>query len=112
MTTSNLTLPTAVPASPNRVLFGAEAVALLKRFPARPRLTSWPETDATREEVIARLRQPPLRVKGHSTQDSRMVGVRILLSWLETFPGDTWQQRWEASPIAAEPEKWYEKVRE
>ncbi|MFE4171880.1 hypothetical protein ACFRR7_07435 [Streptomyces sp. NPDC056909] len=62
--------------------------------------------------MIARLRQPPLRVKGHSTQDSRMVGVRILLSWLETFPGDTWQQRWEASPIAAEPEKWYEKVRE
>ncbi|MGW1520741.1 tyrosine-type recombinase/integrase [Streptomyces sp. NPDC002287] len=95
------------------MLAGAEAVALLKRFPARPRLTSWPETAATRDEVIARLGQPPLRVKGRpSTQDSRMVGVRILLSWLETFPGDTWQQRWEASPIAAEPEQWYEKVRE
>lgn len=41
-----------------------------------------------------------------------MVGVRILLSWLESFPGDTWQQRWEASPIATEPERRYEKVRE
>ncbi|MFI8985067.1 tyrosine-type recombinase/integrase [Streptomyces antimycoticus] len=30
-----------------------------------------------------------------------MVGVRLLLGWLETFPGDTWQQRWEASPASA-----------
>ncbi|MEU6872887.1 hypothetical protein [Streptomyces sp. NPDC046751] len=64
MTASSLTLATAVPAPPNRVLAGAEAVALLKRFPARPRLTIWPETAATRDEVIARLGQPPLRVKG------------------------------------------------
>jgi hypothetical protein len=44
MTAAGLTWPISAPALVNRVLVGAEAVALLKRFPARPRLTSWSET--------------------------------------------------------------------
>ncbi|MGW0775205.1 tyrosine-type recombinase/integrase [Streptomyces sp. NPDC002835] len=39
-----------------------------------------------------------------------MVGARLLLSWLETFPGDTWQERWQATPVSNEPERWHETV--
>ncbi|MCX4428343.1 hypothetical protein [Streptomyces mirabilis] len=41
-----------------------------------------------------------------------MVGARAVLSWLETFPGDTWQQRWESTPAATKHRRWYEQVRE
>ncbi|MGX4690733.1 tyrosine-type recombinase/integrase [Streptomyces sp. JNUCC 63] len=39
-----------------------------------------------------------------------MVGARLVLGWLETFPGDTWQQRWEASPAAVAYEGWTEEL--
>ncbi|WP_247708373.1 site-specific integrase [Streptomyces sp. C3-3] len=35
-----------------------------------------------------------------------MVGARLLLKWLETFPGKTWQDRWKASPIASAACDW------
>lgn len=41
-----------------------------------------------------------------------MVGARLLLTWLETFPGDTWQERWQATPTANKPEQWLETVRQ
>ncbi|WP_329492957.1 hypothetical protein [Kitasatospora herbaricolor] len=34
-----------------------------------------------------------------------------MLTWLEGFPGDTWQQRWEASPVASDSHKWEQVVR-
>ncbi|MFJ9461370.1 tyrosine-type recombinase/integrase [Kitasatospora sp. NPDC101447] len=40
-----------------------------------------------------------------------MVAARFLLAWLETFPGDTWQQRWDASPAAAARQRWFDHPR-
>lgn len=87
-------------------LAGAEAAALLEKFPPRPRLVDWSETAQSREQVLDRLQNAPLRADNDSTQSVRMVGARLLLSWLETFPGRTWQERWEASPIAAPTIDW------
>lgn len=41
-----------------------------------------------------------------------MVGARLLLTWLQTFPGDTWQERWQATPTSNDPGRWHENVRE
>ncbi|MER7045540.1 site-specific integrase [Streptomyces jumonjinensis] len=87
-------------------LAGAEVISLLQKFPPRPLLDTWPATSASREAVIERLRQPPLRLERTASQSSRLVGARWLLEWLETFPGGTWQQRWLASPAPEAPADW------
>lgn len=87
---------------PHTSMTGAEALALIDRFPPRARPDGWPATAAPREEVLHRLTQPPLRAPTERAQMARMVGARLLLGWLETFPGETWQQRWQATPADAQ----------
>ncbi|MGP3636157.1 site-specific integrase [Streptomyces sp. 24-1644] len=100
-------------APPFRPLAGGEAEKLFRRFPARPRPTTWPETAVSRGALLDRLQQPaPILPGTDSTQATRMVGVRLLLRWLATLPGDTWQQRWLASPAATELRQWYAHVQE
>lgn len=94
-----------------RLVPDAGTAALLERFPARPRPTVWPATALSREKILARLQQSPWVRAGSGTRATRMVGVRTLLSWLETYPGQTWQQRWEATGAEAETQLWYEMVR-
>ncbi|MFF3271665.1 tyrosine-type recombinase/integrase [Streptomyces chrestomyceticus] len=91
-----------------RSLAGAEVDALVQQFPARPRPATWPATMATRAEVIARLQRPPLSLAGGQT--ARMAGARTLLQWLETFPGDTWQERWQASPATGPVDTWVDQI--
>lgn len=110
---TTLDLPELLAPSTHRSLAGAEAAALFQRFPARPRAATWPVTALTRDDLLDRL----LEVRPHtgssaSAHSTRMTGARLLLTWLETFPGDTWQDRWEATPAAAAPERWYVEVRE
>ncbi|MFI5822907.1 tyrosine-type recombinase/integrase [Streptomyces rishiriensis] len=89
---------------------GAEVDSLMQQFPARPRPTTWPATMETREEVIARLQRPPLsRTAG---QTARMAGARTLLQWLETFPGETWQARWQASPATGPVDSWVDQIQQ
>ncbi|MFJ4980379.1 tyrosine-type recombinase/integrase [Streptomyces coeruleorubidus] len=79
-------------------MVGAEALTLMNRFPHRQRPSTWEATAVTREEVLERLARPPLRAAEPSAQANRMFGARLLLDWLMTFPGETWQQRWQTSP--------------
>ncbi|MYS93815.1 MULTISPECIES: tyrosine-type recombinase/integrase [Streptomyces] len=105
MTTTVLTAPAKAP----RKLAGAEAAALLEKFPPRERAASWPMTEADSEYILDTLQQPPFRVK-RNAQVTRMVGARIILSWLQTFPGSTWQACWDASPAAHSPSGWHRDV--
>ncbi|WP_344637713.1 site-specific integrase [Kitasatospora cystarginea] len=82
-------------------LAGAALVALTERFPPRPYEDDWPETSQSYEEVMARLNRPPLRAASDSTHDYRRRGAQNILRWLQHHPGDTWQQRWNASPAAS-----------
>ncbi|WP_328335791.1 site-specific integrase [Streptomyces sp. NBC_00455] len=94
-----------------RPLAGVEAAKLLQRFPPRPRPTDWPVTSLNRADLYDWLRHPDQRLPGtESSQATRMVGARLLLSWMETLPGDTWQQRWLASPAASQQKGWYAHV--
>ncbi|PJE96559.1 site-specific integrase [Streptomyces carminius] len=88
--------PSARPAT--RTLKGAEAAALLRRFPPRTPASTWPMTEATSEYLLHSIQRPPLCAPGESAQAVREIGARVLLQWLQTFPGATWQERWQASP--------------
>ncbi|MFI6850500.1 hypothetical protein OG535_40300 [Kitasatospora sp. NBC_00085] len=94
---------------PTKSLAGSEAIALLERFPARTRAADWPATMESREGVIERLGQPPL-LQRRGVQGTRMAGARALLLWLESFPGGTWQQRWEASSAESSVISWTEEA--
>ncbi|MGW3168417.1 hypothetical protein ACWC9Q_37900 [Streptomyces sp. NPDC001142] len=58
------------------------------------------------EEVLALLDRPPLRADKAHTRWQRRSGAHALLTWLASFPGESWQERWEASPAALGPEGW------
>ncbi|MFG2586555.1 site-specific integrase, partial [Streptomyces solisilvae] len=89
---------------------GAAATEVLRAFPPRTLATSWPQTEAPREEVLNRLHQPPLRYENKQSQYQRTVGASLLLDWLTTLPGNTWQQRWDTSLASADYNGWYQEA--
>ena len=87
-------------------LSGEAFRALRVRFPGRRVPDVWAATAASRAQVLARLEHPPLRSGSLSTRQARHTGADRLLRWLGTFPGETWQQRWRASPAADRGADW------
>ncbi|MFJ3966128.1 tyrosine-type recombinase/integrase [Streptomyces sp. NPDC090036] len=70
--------------------------ALRERFPSRSAEAWWPATAQLADDVLRRLTAPPFLPAANATRAGRRRGVAKLLRWLSSFPGDTWQQRWEA----------------
>jgi hypothetical protein len=70
---------------------------LLASFPPRPVASSWPATQASRSVVLARVLAAPFALDNRLSQQTRRLGVLAVLSWLQTQPGGSWQQRWQAS---------------
>ena len=88
----------AVPgAVPGAVAVKQTGAALVAAFPPRPVAPSWPATEAGRAAVLARVLSPPFALDNPLSQQTRRLGVLAVLSWLQTFPGTSWQQRWQAS---------------
>jgi hypothetical protein len=71
--------------------------ALLASFPPRRVESSWPATEASRCAVLARVLTTPFALDNPLSQQTRRLGVLAVLSWLQTFSGASWQQRWQAS---------------
>ncbi len=67
---------------------------LRERFPTRQPEQCWADTARTAEDTIAGLTSGFFASDVKTTQAGRRRGVTKLLDWLVTFPGDTWQQRW------------------
>ncbi len=89
----------------------ADALAVMKQFPPRPALESWPETAADRFAVARRMLAPPIALGDASARHWRKLGILKVLDWLELHPGATWQQRWNASGInAVHPGDWRDRV--
>jgi Phage integrase family len=82
--------PTSGPVKPT----GAQ---LLAAFPPRPTASSWPATQASRSAVLARVLATPFTLDNPASQQTRRLGVLAVLNWLQNHPGDSWQQRWQAS---------------
>ncbi len=74
---------------------------LREQFPPRPAQPWWPETAQDQAAVLQRLTSPPFTPEGGSARAARRRGTAKILRWLASFPGDTWQQRWEASGVEA-----------
>jgi hypothetical protein len=88
-------------------LFGEASKALSQKFPAREVPNTWPATASSTEEVLDRLSRPPLKA-GPQVHWRRTQGTRILLGWLASLPGETWQQRWQASGSRSLGKRWTE----
>jgi hypothetical protein len=104
--------PAAVRKSQVRRLAGPDAEALLRRFPPRPAMGGWANTMLPRQQVLELLLASPFALASPGSGKQRKYGLRRLLDWLETHPGDTWQQRWLASGAEAaadwrdQPARW------
>ena len=76
---------------------------LRRQFPPRPARGWWPATAQDGDEVLRRLASPPFLAEREATRAGRRRGTVKLLRWLASFPGDSWQQRWEASQAEDHP---------
>jgi len=92
---------------PPGALAGQAAQALRRQFPARQVPGTWPVTAASRAEITAMLGRPPWLTARAATGEARRRGAGKLLRWLESFPGQTWQQRWSASPMHSLGAGWH-----
>jgi hypothetical protein len=89
---------TIVPRTPARTWqVSSEAQALLEKFPPRLVPASWPRTRQDRAEVDARLATELFRTNDRHTRCHRKLSLEAVLDWLELHPGQTWQQRWDAT---------------
>ncbi|WP_433521351.1 tyrosine-type recombinase/integrase [Nocardia pseudovaccinii] len=70
---------------------------LRTEFPPRSVEGWWPHTAATAEQVQQRLTAPPFVPSANGTRAGRRRGVTKILRWLSSFPGGTWQDRWQVS---------------
>lgn len=91
---TQLTIGSASPAATGRT--GTRSATLRTRFPARRIAAAWPQTRLSRQSVLQRLGTGPFVVDTPAGEGNRRRGLRIVLDWLQTQPGDTWQQRWLA----------------
>jgi integrase len=68
---------------------------LAEAFPARPVARSWPTTELSREEIESLVSSSPL-LEGldERTRRGRLGGLCVVLDWLSSVPGVSWQERW------------------
>lgn len=74
---------------------------------ARPSV--WPETARSRSEVLAALDELDGGVPVKERR-RRRAAVGLLLDWLQTFPGGSWQQRWQVCGADAAGSDWADLV--
>jgi integrase len=77
------------------------ASALLEKYPPRTVPDTWEATGLSRAALTGRLLAPPYAETPWQLRERRLA-LRRFLDWLEQYPGDTWQQRWQASGIASD----------
>jgi len=82
------------PASPR--MRPEAASALLEKYPPRAVPETWEATALSRAALTGRLLAPPYAETPWSLRERR-ISLRRFLDWLEQYPGDTWQQRWQAA---------------
>jgi Phage integrase family len=74
---------------------GPDMQRLHRHYPPRLVPPSWSGTCQDRDQLLARLLAPPFT--DAATMVRRTRGVVSVVDWLVDQPGDTWQERWQAS---------------
>lgn len=98
------TAPVTVAVSSTGLLVKPTGAQLLAAFPARLVASSRPATEASSSAVLQRVLAAPFALDNPTSQQTRRFGVLAVLSWLQTHPGDSWQQRWQASGAEDQPD--------
>jgi hypothetical protein len=80
----------------------------LVKYPPRPAAACWPATELSRERALTTLSSAPFVLDQRKAQSRRVTGLRLLLDWLTTQPGTSWQERWLASGADAAGPAWRE----
>jgi integrase len=75
---------------------------LWEKFPPRPVPAVWEATRQDRATVLRRLLAAPFTVENSSSRSWRKFALIKVLDWLEGQPGQTWQQRWDASGVGVD----------
>ncbi|KDQ00093.1 hypothetical protein EN35_14690, partial [Rhodococcus qingshengii] len=74
---------------------------LLDRYPPRVVPSSWKTTELGRAAALKRVEALMIRAQGsESFQRDAVRGAGQLLRWLNSFPGKSWQDRWNHSGVA------------
>ena len=100
-----LTAPDVSPRAPARAS-EAQPGRTSAPYPPRAAAMDWPATRHGRGKVWAQLTRPPFVMDVASSQGTRARGLARLLDWLESQPGETWQERWLASGAEAAGAGW------
>jgi site-specific recombinase XerD len=79
-----------------------------EQHPPRPVQTSWPQTTLSRDALEQQMFSGVFVAANEHTQRGRARAVRSVLDWLESLPGQTWQQRWLASGADTHGARWIE----
>lgn len=100
--------PATVPAPASATGSATAASTDPLRASARPWVTEWPVTTEERDAVTTRIGAAAAAAEGSDSHHPGrpMLGVGLLLDWLEDQPGHTWQQRWLASGADADGRGW------
>ena len=107
MTTAGVAVVPEAGAAPRARRLSAEAAALWQRFPPRAVAASWPATQAGRRAVVSQaMACPYAAAENDQSRYSRRLGIIRMLDWLETQPGATWQDRWQAGCRSAADQDW------
>ena len=90
---------------------GSSQPPAVRKYPPRPAPTSWPQTLASRAKVDHQLSDVLTRVKSsESGRRNIRLGATMLLDWLETQAGSSWQERWVASGVETTGRRWTDRV--
>lgn len=91
------TTTTAGQQTPRTWQVSSEAQALMEKFPPRLVPGAWPRTRESRVVLEERMAAAPFRGDDSQSRCHRKASLHAVLDWLELYPGQSWQQRWEAT---------------
>jgi hypothetical protein len=81
---------------------GQSVARLAERFSPREIPRSWPATERPRAEILdLTFASPLLRDLHEQNRHLHVEGLLAAVDWLESQPGDTWQERWHSSGAEA-----------
>ena len=84
---------TAIPCQDSRLDRVDSQAEWRRRFPPRPAAVDWTTTNLDADNLVEGLSAGV----GKTTLPSTQRGLTSVLGWLTTYPGSTWQERWQAS---------------
>jgi hypothetical protein len=72
----------------------------------------WPETRLSRTTLVDLARDLPFWQHDSDKRAGRGRSTGLVLGWLEIWPGETWQQRWQASGAESHGQVWHDALDE